>query len=191
MGGLESETAVYTMAVVGSLGEFQSETESFSAYVEGTEMFFVANNIPTNHKVAVFHGVIGAKTFGLLQSLVAPQKPSEMALAQVTNILKAHFEPTPVIITERFQFNQRNQGVGESVTEYVAELKRLAVHCDFQDRLEDALRDRLLCGLRRLLSESDLTYAKEVELATGMEAAERNAQQLKGEKQPHSEKTVV
>ena len=42
---------------------------------------------------------------------------------------------------------------------------------------------------RRLLSESDLTYAKAVELATGMEAAERNAQQLKGAELPIQQMT--
>ena len=72
-----------------------------------------------------------------------------------------------------FQFNQRHQGVGESVTD-VAELKCLAVHCDYQDRLEYALCDQLVCGLRsshiqrRLLSAFDLTYVKAVKLATGM-----------------------
>ena len=48
--------------------------------------------------------------------------------------------------------------------------------------LEQALRDRLVCGLRnegtrkRLLSEADLTLAKALELAQGFEAAEKNAQ---------------
>ena len=52
------------------------------------------------------------------------------------------------------------------MTKYVTELKYLAVHCDFRDQLEDAVRDQLVCGLksshiqRSLLSESDLTYAK-------------------------------
>ena len=178
------------MAVVGNLGEFQLETESFSAYMERVEMLFIANKIPKNREVAVFLSVIGAKSFSLLRSLVAPQKPSEKSLVQLREVLKAHFGPTPIVITERFQLNQRNQAPGKSVTEYVAELKRLAIHCDFQDWLEDALRDRLVCGLksshiqRRLLSESDLTYTKVVEVAIGMEAAKRNAQQLKGVELP-------
>ena len=106
---------MYVMAVVGSLGEFQSKTESFSPKWKEQR----CSLWPKTFLQIVFLSVFGAKTFGLLRSLLAPQKPSEMTLAQVTDVLKAHFEPTPIIITERFQFNQRNQGVGESVTEYL------------------------------------------------------------------------
>ena len=36
---------------------------------------------------------------------------------------------------------------GESVTEFAAELRRLATHCQFGTHLNEALRDRLMCGL--------------------------------------------
>lgn len=129
------------------LGEFQPETES-STYMERVEMFFIANKIPENCELAAFLSVIGAKSFGLSRSLVAPQKSNEKFLVQLREVLKAHFEQTPIVIIERFHFKQRNQAPGESVTEYVAELKRLAIHCNFQDPIEDALHDRLVCGLK-------------------------------------------
>ncbi|KAK3556351.1 hypothetical protein QTP70_007083 [Hemibagrus guttatus] len=46
----------------------------------------------------------------------------------------------------------------------MAELWRLAEHCQFGDGLSDMLRDRLVCGLhsesmqKRLLTERDLTF---------------------------------
>ena len=73
------------------------------------------------------------------------------------------------------------------MAEYLAELRRLATHCEFKDYLSEALRDRLVCGLRNesiqknLLARADLTLAKAIEVAQRMEAAETNAQQLKGE----------
>ena len=75
---------------------------------------------------------------------------------------------------------------GESVADYVAELKRLATCCEFGDHLEETLRDQLVCGmhnqgiLKRLLAEPDLTYAKAVEVASGMEVAEKTTQRLRG-----------
>ena len=88
------------MAVIGSVGEFQPEAESISAYVERVEMFFAANSVPSERKVAVFLSLVGAKTFSLVRSLVAPAKPSERSFNQLTEVLKAHFSK-PVVIAEQ------------------------------------------------------------------------------------------
>ena len=76
--------------------------------------------------------------------------------------------------------------MGESIADYDVALRKLATNCKFGHYLEDALRNRFVCGLsnkaiqRRLLSEPDLTLTKAMELAQGMEAAERNSKSLKG-----------
>ena len=64
---------------------------------------------------------------------------------------------------------------------YVGELRKLATHCNFGGNLNEALRDRLVCGLRnmqiqkRLPSEARLKYSKAVEIAVVMETASRDA----------------
>ena len=104
----------------------------------------------------------------------------------LVEVLKKHFEPKPLIIAERFTFHRRNQSPTESILKYMAELRRLAVHYEFGNYLDQALRDRLVCGLRseniqkRLLTEADLTLARAVGLAQGMEATHQNTQLMKG-----------
>ena len=125
--------------------------------------------------------VIGSKTYALLRSLTAPDMPSTKSLEALIDALMKHYEPKPLLIAERFHFNRRNQAAGESIAEYAAELRRLAVTCEFQDFLDDALRDRLVCGLRsksaqkRLLSEEKINFAQALDLAMRMESAEKNA----------------
>ena len=99
--------------------------------------------------------------------------------------LKSHFAPKPYIITERFHFNRRRQQSGESTVDFTAELRRLAINCEFEDQLEDALRDQFVSGLqieamhKRLLTETErLTFARAVEITSGMEAAAKNAMSL-------------
>ena len=64
------------------------------------------------------------------------------------------------------------------------------LHSIFKAYLEEALHNRLICGLRsestqkRLLSEADLTFAQVVEIAQIMEAAHKNAQAPKGPELP-------
>lgn len=71
------------------------------------------------------------------------------------------------------------------MTQFIAELKQSAVHCEFGPSLDDALRDRFVSGIRgeacqrRLLSENNLTFARAVEIAVSMETADKDTQQLR------------
>ena len=56
--------------------------------------------------------------------------------------LSEHFSPKPLMIAEQFRFYKRNQEEGETVTMFVAALRKLAEHCEFkEDFLNDAIRD--------------------------------------------------
>ena len=175
------------MVTIGQLPAFQADNERITDYLEGVQLFYEANGIKEGKRVPVLLTAIGGKTYALLSNLLAPQKPSTKSFNELSTILKDHFKPKPVIIAERFHFHRRNQAAGETVAEYLAELRRLATHCEFKDYLSEALRDRLVCGLRsesiqkNLLACADLMLAKAIEVAQSMEAAETNAQQLKGE----------
>ena len=133
----------------------------------------------------MFLSVLGGKTYALLRNLVSPALPKDKGLNELTRELKNHFEPKKVVIVERFNFYCHEQQSGESITMYVAELRRLATDCAFNDYLNEALHDKFVCGLcskatqRRLLAEKDLAFTKAVEIAQGMEAAARDTQLFK------------
>eukprot|EP00079_Xenopus_tropicalis_P016020 XP_004914327.1 PREDICTED: uncharacterized protein K02A2.6-like [Xenopus tropicalis] len=170
--------------IIGQIDTFDEAREQWTTYVERFEHFVKANDIEEGKTVSVFLSVMGASTYGLLRSLIAPVKPGTMSYGDIVNTLQAHFSPRPIVIAERFKFHKRNQAEGESVAQYVAVLKKLAEHCEFGDNLNDALRDRVVCGLcsesiqRKLLTESALTYQKAVDIAMSMEAVSRESQHL-------------
>ena len=152
---------------LGQLASFQPEEETISAYLERTNIFFQANEITEDkRKVTVFLNAIGARTYTLLRDLLSPATLTEKTFTELCATLKAHFQPKPIVIAERFRFHQRSQGLNESVAEYIAELRKLALHCEFGEFLKDALRDGLVCGLRnadvqkQLLAQTDLTLDK-------------------------------
>ena len=169
------------MAFVGNIGEFDATKEDFDSYCDRLNQYLTANDIAAEKHVAVFLTVIGAKCFGLLRNLLAPEKLSSKSFQELVQTLKQHLQPKPLIIAERFKFNKRNQLSGETVSDYCAELRNLAKTCDFNQFLEDALRDRFVCGLispviqKKLLSVADLNFNKAVQLAVTMEMAERDA----------------
>ena len=134
--------------------------------------------------------LIGGKNYTLLRDLLSPEKPASRSFQQIVTTLQEHLSPKPLEIAERFRFYKENQHEGESILSYVAELRKLATNCNFGGNLNEALRDRLVCGLRnmqiqkRLLSEAKLKYSKAVEIAVAMETVIRNASELQSELNP-------
>lgn len=124
--------------------------------------------------------IIGPTTYGVLKNLVQPDLPKEKRYKDLVKILLGHYMPKPLKISERFKFNKRNQKEGESVNLYVVELKILSIHCEFGAFLPEALRDRLVCGLRsettqkKLFSETNLDFDKAVQISHAKETAEKD-----------------
>ena len=123
-------------------------------------------------------------SYNIIRNLLSPTDPKDKTFDELVEVLKGHFEPKPLVIAECFHFHKRNQAAGESVAQFIAELRRLARHCEFKTFLEEALRDRFVCGLGSkviqncLLNKKDLTLQKAVELAMGMEAAAKEVTEL-------------
>ena len=159
------------------------------------EQFFQANGIGDEGiRRAVLLSVCGGSVYQSIRNLVAPGKPSNKSFSELVKLFRTHFCPSPSVTVQRYNFNSRSQRDGESVSHFVAELRKLSEHCDFGNSLENMLRDRLVCGIRdvrvqrRLLAEAGLTFAncKAFGLAQTSELAEKNVQDLQ-----HSEGTPV
>lgn len=170
---------------LGKLEEYQPGEERFSSYIERVHIFFAANEVAAAKQVPVLLSVIGSQTYTILRDLLAPVAPMDTSLKDITAALAAHFEPKSFTIVERYHFHKRNQASSKSIADLVADLQRLASKCDFGDYLDEALRDRFVCGVhneaiqRRLLTESKLTFTNAVEIAKSMEAAQSHTQSLK------------
>lgn len=169
---------------IGKLDEFDPAMDSVAAYVERAQLYFEANGIEGEKQVPVFLTAVGSKTYTLLRNLLAPTLPKDKLFADLVAELKKHYEPKHLIIAERYYFHRRCQAAGETVAEFVAELRRLTTHCDFGDYLDTALRDHFVCGLRneatvkKLLTEEKLLFKQAVEIAQSMEKAAENARSL-------------
>ena len=169
----------------GKLQEFRPESDSIKSYLQRVTLYFEANEIDAKKQVAVLLSSIGAPIYTLLSDLLVPATPGEKSLEAISKALLDHFEPKRSIITERFHFHKRDQTATESIAQYDAALRKLATHCEFKGNLEETLRDRFVCGLRheaiqrRLLAETTLTYPKALEIARGMESADKDSKSFK------------
>ena len=163
------------------MAPFDVENDDFTEYSERFEMFLLANSITEdNLKRAVFLSTMGGSAYKLLRSLVGESIKSS-TFAQLVQAMKDHLKPTPNEIAERFHFYKRDRKHGESVSDYITELRRLSEHCSFGDQLNIYLRDRFVCGLnsesiqQKLLSVKDLDLRRAMDIARSFESASRDA----------------
>ena len=183
-GILQPFTMAASSRTIGHMQAFDAANESVTAYLERFQLFVTANGIEDDKLVATLLTVVGSAHYTLLRGLVAPRMPKDLTFDELKETLKKHFDPEPILIAERFHFYQRNQSAGETIGDYLASLRRLASTCKFGTFLEDALRDRLVCGMlneciqKVLLTKADLTLTKAVTVSQGMEAAALKSKEL-------------
>ena len=74
------------------IGEFQPSVEDWTQYGKCLEFFFAANDITTaKKKCATFLAVVGPTTYKLLRSMLAPNKPVEVAFNEMVKVLSDHY----------------------------------------------------------------------------------------------------
>ena len=148
--------------LVGSIGEFDSSTETFTAYHERLEQYFVANSIghlpsdaseaviaaANKKKVAVMISVIGKKTYGTLRDLCSPENPKDKTFKQLCELLERHFKRKRLEVAESYRFHRCSQEENETVSVYSARLRHLASSFNFGEFLNRSLRDQFDCGIR-------------------------------------------
>lgn len=171
---------------VGTLPEFQPDSGNFEVYLERFELFAAANDIAAEKKLQVFLTAIGETAYVTLRSLLLPKTPAKASYVEAVSVLKKHYTPKRSLVAERYRFNQRQQAPHESVADFIVELKKLASTCEFGNFLNDALRDRLVAGLRteavrcRLLAlpDEEITWEHACKVAIAMEAASQDTKEM-------------
>ena len=119
-----------------------------------------------------------------MKDLSFPDVPDTKTFEQLAALLRGHYKPTRLKVAERYRFHSANQRPGESITDFVRELKKLAGTCEFtNDQLQDSLRDRFICGLRseqikRKLLSANYTFQEAVDAAIAQEIAQKDVQAL-------------
>jgi len=171
--------------LIGQPGMFNPDRETWVQYSERMAYFFQANGVAEGRKKAMLLSLMGPTAYKLLRSLIAPSKPDDKSYAELVSAMEKHHDPIPSEIVQRYKFNSRVKKPEESVSMYLFQLRALAEHCNYGNKLDEMLRDRLVCGVevaaiqKRLLAEPKLTLKRATEIAMAMETAEKNAETLK------------
>ncbi|XP_067664313.1 uncharacterized protein [Haliotis asinina] len=142
-----------------------------------------ANNVvDQKRKIHIFEFIssMGDELYKLAHDLFSPEKVSDQKFEDVVSQLSLHLHPPPNIITARCNFNRTAQRPDESISTFVANLRRISEDCDYGQTLLMWLRDRFVAGVHseaircRLLQEkSTMTFDQAYQIALSMETPSR------------------
>ena len=128
------------MAMYSGFGAFEDGRDEWASYTECFEQYFTANDIKTAEKKrAILLSICLAATYQVILNLMTPRKPTDHTFEELVQLEQAHHNPPPSVIVQRFTFNTRSQKDGETVSQFMAELRRLSEHCAFDVSLDDML----------------------------------------------------
>ena len=111
--------------------QFDAESEDIESYLERLQEYFTAYDIKDDEdnaakRRAILLTSIGSKCFRVLKDLAFPDAPNTKTFDQLATLLREHFKPTRLKIAERYRFHSAVQQQGQSIADFVRELKKLA-----------------------------------------------------------------
>ncbi|UYV70739.1 K02A2.6-like, partial [Cordylochernes scorpioides] len=164
---------------------FRPGEESFEIFVQRFEAAFEANALEEGKRMPIFVSLLDSEMLKLGNDLFFPSTMKEQPYERLIQIIKLHLAPRKKVIPQRCRFLKRIQLENESVSEYLRELRHLAMDCTFGEMLEVMLRDRFVAGIKseslqkKLLQEDDdVTLDRVFSIAVSFELAEQNAKEL-------------
>lgn len=168
---------------------YNKEEMQWSTWHDRLEGMFAILDIKTEEKkrMNILH-YIGLQNYENLVIKLSPVKPKDRTYTELVQLLESEFSPAPNEIVENYRFHLRKQRDGESINDFVAALRKLAIKCKFDTYLNTALRNQLVFGLRsqkvqaRLLEEKDLTYELAIQKAKAMEMSHQGGAEIHQQK---------
>ncbi|XP_040076225.3 uncharacterized protein LOC115318079 [Ixodes scapularis] len=169
---------------LGGMPEFNPRSDNIRSYFERHGNSVDINEVPAAKKLKLFLNVVGGQAYEELKKILVPQKPTDKTFEEVRELPEDHFSPEYSVIAERCKFNRGMQQEGESVKDFMTELKHLARNCEIKEFMIEALRDRLVAGLRdeetqrTSFATEGLTFEGASEIPIEKELASRQTSEL-------------
>ena len=107
----------------------------------------------------------GPEALEVFNTLSFDNAGDEKKLDKVIEKFEAYCIPRKNVTWERHAFNTRNQRPGETIDQYITDLRIKAKTCEFGTLTESLIKDRLVCGVisdktrSRLLKQANLTLS--------------------------------
>ena len=153
--------------------------DSWRRWKQRFEIFSLASGLSGKDakiQAATFLHVAGTEALEVYNTFTWESDDDKSKVDKITEKFDGYCNPRKNVTWERHKFNTRNQQVGESIDQYMTDLKTKAQTCEFSNLKDSLICDRIICGIicdrtrTRLLKDSELTLQKALDICRANEA---------------------
>ena len=153
-------------------------TENWRKWKQRFKLFSSASGLSEKDEkvqLATLLHVAGEEALEIYNTFTWDSDEDENKVNMIMAKFEAYCNPRKNINWERHIFNIRNQQIGETIDQYVTDLKTKVKSCEFGTLTDSLIRDRIVCGIiddhtrSRLLREPDLTLQKALDICRANE----------------------
>ena len=145
--------------------------ENWRRWKQRFDIFSLASGLSEKDagvQAATFLHVAGPEALEVYNTFSWPNPDDRSKVDKIMETFDQYCNPRKNVTRERHKFNTRNQQPGETIDQYVTDLKTKAQTCKFAELMDGLIRDQIVivCGIicdktrARLLKEGELTLQK-------------------------------
>lgn len=168
------------MVMSGNLSEnWKFWKQRFNTYLKATEIC----KKDESTKCAQLLTLIGDEGIRIYNTFTW-NPDEEETLESLQEKFDAHLNPKKNLSFERHKFFTYRQAEGQTIEQFITELKNLSLSCEFGNLRESLVRDILICGIRstflreKLLQEDIATLEKAVQTCNNFESTRKQNRQI-------------
>ncbi|KAF0987233.1 hypothetical protein HZS_5721 [Henneguya salminicola] len=105
--------------MLGKIEIFDPENTSWKSYLEQFENWIFLNDIPEEKQSRTLLALVGPKTYEIVKTAALGKNINELPKEVIIEIIGNHFNPSPLIMAERFKFWSTRQEPEEPLRDYV------------------------------------------------------------------------
>ena len=163
-------------------GESSQVAQKWSKWKKSFQYFVTASGVRDDgrRKALLLH-LVGLQTQEIFETLGVAE---DATYQQSLDAFDGHFDMQRNVSFERSVFHNAKQKENESIEQYVTRLRRLAQYCEYNDIVEEQIRDQVVATCtsstlrKRLLVEARLTLQRVRELGRAEETSKLLAHKL-------------
>ena len=162
------------LSLQGNLSEnWRRWKQQFTIYMTATGKTSASDEV----KSAIFLHLVGPNALDIFNTFTFTEEGDAKKLNKVIEKFETYCTPRKNVTWERHVSNTRSQKPGETIDEYITDLRIKSRSCEFGDLTEGLIRDRIVCGIisdktrSRLLKKENLTLTTALDICHADEAA--------------------